>query len=88
MDTHPDVAAPPLVGPALQIQDQLYTWFSEEGEVGGAGGREETKTQLRVLFETGIQELSMNQILLENLGTVAISFSWKVILTILQVFFI
>lgn len=83
MDTHPDVVAPPLVGPALQIQDQLYTWFGEEGEVGGA-----TKTQLRVLFEIGIQELSMNQILLENVGTVAISFSWKVILNILQVFFI
>ena len=34
--------------------------------------------KIRILFEAGIQELAINHIVLQNKGTVAISFTWKV----------
>ena len=78
LDTHPDVAASPLVGPALQIQDQLYAWFGDGGRREEQGGIVREDHRVRVLFEAGIQELAMSHIILQNKGTVAISFTWKV----------
>ncbi|XP_019849716.1 PREDICTED: MYCBP-associated protein-like isoform X2 [Amphimedon queenslandica] len=77
LDTHPDVAASPFIGPALQIQDQLYAWFGDGGR--GEGEREMRRDdyKIRILFEAGIQQLAMNHIVLQNRGTVAISFTWK-----------
>lgn len=72
--SHPDVVTPPIIGPALLINEQLLTWELErEGE-----RHQEERIETRVLFETGVKELSKRNITLTNTGTVVIRYTWKV----------
>ena len=73
LDMLPDTFTHPLVGPALTIRNHLLKW---EGAPSG-----ETSSELvhfRVLFEAGIEEVT-SCLDMQNSGTTAIYYSWKVI---------
>lgn len=71
--SHPDVYSAPVFGPCIQFNGQLLQWsgdsFSNKGKVA---------TDARITFEasTGFRVTSILEI--ENLGTTAIYYNWKV----------
>lgn len=76
LDVHPDVVTPPIIGPAMKLDQHLLKWAGEGGGSSvslGNGG-----LSLRIIFDTGIQEPSLSHVNMENCGTVAIYYSWKV----------
>ena len=74
LGSHPDIVAPPMIGPGLQVNGRLLKWE----ETLGTFEENERGVEIRVLFEAEVQESCKSEILLENCGTVAINFSWKV----------
>ena len=81
LGSHPDVVAPPMIGPGLQMNKKLLKWE----ETSGTSEENERGVEIRVLFEADVQESCKSEILLENCGTVAINFSWKVSTTVIVI---
>ena len=81
LGSHPDVVAPPMIGPGLQMNGRLLKWE----ETSDTFEENERRVEMRVLFEAEVQESHKSEIILENCGTVAINFSWKVSTTVIVI---
>lgn len=70
-----------MIGPGLQMNGKLLKWE----ETSGTSEENERGDEIRVLFEAEVQESCKSEIILENCGTVAINFSWKVSTTVMVI---
>ena len=79
LDVHPDVVTPPVVGPALKLNEQLLKWEGESSPaLEGSGGKD--NIEVRVLFETdALKEPVSSRLSLQNIGTTSLYFNWKVV---------
>ena len=67
------VLADSLAGPALMIGERLLKWE------GPPGPRQSAEfTDLRVTFECGVEEVVTSDLPLENTGSTALYYCWKV----------
>lgn len=72
----PDTFSHPIVGPALMIRGHLLKW---EGAPSSPGVKNNVEpVDLRVTFESEVDEQVTSHLSMENIGTTAIYFSWEV----------
>ena len=75
LDMLPDTFCQPIVGPALTIRGHLLKW---EGAPSPDLENNSEPVDLRVTFESGVEEEITSHLAMENSGTTAIYFSWQV----------
>ena len=75
LDGLPDAFTQPIVGPALMIRGHLLKWAGLPQPDGRTGSE---PVDLRVTFESGVEEAATTHLEMENCGTTAIYYSWKV----------
>ena len=74
-DVVPEMFPQSLEGPALNIRDHLLKW--EKSHVQTSQTRLEP-VEFRLMFESGVEEEVTSCLPMENCGTTAIYYSWKV----------
>ena len=67
------MVSPPRIGPALKLNGQLLKWEGDEVAEGSL-----SPINLKLLFEEEVNSTSQANVEMENCGTAAIYYSWKV----------
>lgn len=75
LDMLPETYSHPLMGPALTVEGHLLKW---EGPPRPGSKSSLEPLDVRVTFESGVEEEVTSCLTMENSGTSAIYYSWKV----------
>ena len=78
LDGLPDAFTQPLMGPALTIRGHLLKWEGPPKPDLKSGPTGSEPVDLRVTFESGVEDEVTSHLEMENCGTTAIYYSWKV----------
>ena len=71
----PETYSHPLMGPALTVDGHLLKW---EGPPRPGSKSSLEPVDVRVTFESGVEEEVTSYLTMENSGTSSIYYSWKV----------
>jgi len=70
---HPDVYSPPIFGPAIKFAGQLQQWTGDATSFSN-----EVAVDARISFESYAGGRSTSILEIDNVGTTALYFDWKV----------
>ena len=77
-DVVPEMFPQPLEGPALNIRDHLLKWEGAPKPHVQTSQTRSEPVEFRLMFESGVEEEVTSCLPMENCGTTAIYYSWKV----------
>ena len=83
----PDTHSEPLLGPGLTIGGHLLKWEGPPKPDLESSLTALEPIDLRVTFESGVEEMTTSHIAMENSGTTALYYSWKVHICTCSLFF-
>ena len=77
-DVVPEMFPQSLEGPALKIRDHLLKWEGAPKPHVQTSQTRSEPVEFRLMFESGVEEEVTSCLPMENCGTTAIYYSWKV----------
>ena len=86
-DVVPETFPQSLEGPALKIRDHLLKWEGAPKPHVQTSQTRSEPVEFRLMFESGVEEEVTSCLPMENCGTTAIYYSWKVYKPVVDVGF-